>query len=112
MKLTPRQLELLDYIKDYCGEHRYPPSYDEMLEAMGLASKSNIFRIIVALEERGFIRRMPHRARAIELVEPEGDAFRHLREIIDALTSSDDHDFDIRFDRAVTEAREFLAGVA
>ena len=46
-----------------------PPSYDEMKEALDLRSKSGIHRLITALEERGFIRRLPHRARALEIIK-------------------------------------------
>ena len=46
-----------------------PPSFDEMKEALDLQSKSGVHRLIIALEERGFIRRLPHRARAIEIIK-------------------------------------------
>ena len=71
--LTPKQKELLLYIHDRLQETGVPPSYDEMKEALDLRSKSGIHRLITALEERGFIRRLPHRARALEIVKlPEG----------------------------------------
>lgn len=66
--LTRRQVELLHYIETYLQKHGFCPSYDEMREAIGLHSKSGIHRLVAALEERKFIRRLPHRARAIELV--------------------------------------------
>ncbi len=66
--LTPKQYELLNFIHQRVRERGIPPSYDEMKEALGLRSKSGIHRLITALEERGFIRRLPHRARAIEIV--------------------------------------------
>ena len=66
--LTPKQYELLSFINQRMKERGIPPSYDEMKEALGLRSKSGIHRLITALEERGFIRRLPHRARAIEIV--------------------------------------------
>jgi len=66
--LTPKQYELLNFIHQRVKERGIPPSYDEMKEALGLRSKSGIHRLITALEERGFIRRLPHRARAIEIV--------------------------------------------
>ena len=66
--LTPKQYELLNFIHQRMKERGIPPSYDEMKEALGLRSKSGIHRLITALEERGFIRRLPHRARAIEIV--------------------------------------------
>lgn len=71
--LTPKQKELLLYIHDRLQDTGVPPSYDEMKEALDLRSKSGIHRLITALEERGFIRRLPHRARALEIVKlPEG----------------------------------------
>src|SRR5262245_53305666 len=71
--LTPKQKELLLFIHERLKESGVPPSYDEMKEALDLRSKSGIHRLITALEERGFIRRLPHRARALEIVKmPEG----------------------------------------
>lgn len=66
--LTKRQRDLLLFIRSYVGKNGIVPSFDEMKEALGLASKSGIHRLISALEERGFIRRIPGRARAITLV--------------------------------------------
>ena len=66
--LTPKQYELLAYIDTFIGQHGVSPSFDEMKEALNLKSKSGIHRLIVALEERGFIRRLPHRARALEVL--------------------------------------------
>ena len=66
--LTSKQLELLAYIDTFIGQHGVSPSFDEMKEALNLKSKSGIHRLIVALEERGFIRRLPHRARALEVL--------------------------------------------
>lgn len=65
--LTARQRELLSFIRKYLGEHGIVPSFDEMKDALGLASKSGIHRMIEALVERGYIERMPGRARAITL---------------------------------------------
>jgi repressor LexA len=71
--LTPKQKELLLYIHERLQETGVPPSFDEMKEALDLRSKSGIHRLITALEERGFIRRLPHRARALEVLKlPEG----------------------------------------
>ncbi len=67
--LTRKQLELLDFIKTRMDRDGVPPSFDEMKEALDLRSKSGIHRLITALEERGFIRRLAHRARAIEIVK-------------------------------------------
>lgn len=67
--LTRKQLDLLVFINDRLKETGVPPSFDEMKDALDLASKSGIHRLIMALEERGFIRRMPNRARALEVVK-------------------------------------------
>jgi repressor LexA len=71
--LTSKQKELLLFINSRLQETGVPPSFDEMKEALELKSKSGIHRLIMALEERGFIRRLPHRARALEVIRlPEG----------------------------------------
>lgn len=67
--LTRKQYELLLFIHNRLKETGIPPSYDEMKEALDLASKSGIHRLITALEERGFIRRLPNRARALEVLK-------------------------------------------
>jgi repressor LexA len=67
--LTPKQKELLIFIHKRVSESGVPPSFDEMKDALELKSKSGIHRLITALEERGFIRRLPHRARALEIVK-------------------------------------------
>ncbi len=67
--LTRKQLELLNFIKSRLDAEGVPPSFDEMKEALDLKSKSGIHRLITALEERGFIRRLAHRARALEIVK-------------------------------------------
>jgi repressor LexA len=66
--LTRKQLELLDLIRTRLDRDGVPPSFDEMKDALDLKSKSGIHRLITALEERGFIRRLAHRARAIEIL--------------------------------------------
>ncbi|SFP27509.1 transcriptional repressor LexA [Tranquillimonas alkanivorans] len=66
--LTRKQLDLLNFIHKRLQADGVPPSFDEMKEALDLRSKSGIHRLITALEERGFIRRLAHRARAIEIV--------------------------------------------
>ena len=66
--LTKKQLDLLDFIHKRMARDGVPPSFDEMKLALDLRSKSGIHRLITALEERGFIRRLAHRARAIEIV--------------------------------------------
>jgi repressor LexA len=67
--LTPKQKELLLFINERLKESGVPPSFDEMKDALDLRSKSGIHRLITALEERGFIRRLPHRARALEIIK-------------------------------------------
>ncbi|WP_460273250.1 transcriptional repressor LexA [Celeribacter sp. ULVN23_4] len=67
--LTKKQLQLLEFINTRLQKDGVPPSFDEMKEALDLRSKSGIHRLITALEERGFIRRLAHRARAIEIVK-------------------------------------------
>ena len=67
--LTRKQLDLLEFIHKRLQRDGVPPSFDEMKEALDLRSKSGIHRLITALEERGFIRRLAHRARAIEIVK-------------------------------------------
>lgn len=67
--LTTKQKELLLFIHERIKAEGVSPSFDEMKEALNLASKSGIHRLIVALEERGFIRRLPNRARALEVLK-------------------------------------------
>jgi repressor LexA len=67
--LTTKQKELLVFIHARLQETGVPPSFEEMKEALDLQSKSGVHRLIMALEERGFIRRLPHRARAIEVIK-------------------------------------------
>jgi len=73
--LTRKQSELLTYIHSRLGESGVSPSFEEMKDALALKSKSGVHRLISALEERGFIRRLPNRARALEIVRmPDGNA--------------------------------------
>ena len=67
--LTRKQAELLRFIHERLKEAGVPPSFDEMKDALDLRSKSGIHRLITALEERGFLRRLPHRARALEVLK-------------------------------------------
>ena len=67
--LTRKQFELLRFVHERLKETGVPPSFDEMKDALDLRSKSGIHRLITALEERGFIRRLPNRARAIEVIK-------------------------------------------
>ncbi|MBQ4826445.1 transcriptional repressor LexA [Leisingera sp. HS039] len=81
--LTKKQLQLLEFIHKRLQRDSVPPSFDEMKVELDLRSKSGIHRLITALEERGFIRRLPHRARAIEIIRlpeslggaPDGQGF-------------------------------------
>jgi len=66
--LTKKQSDLLRFIHERLKETGVPPSFDEMKDALDLRSKSGIHRLILALEERGFIRRLPNRARALEVL--------------------------------------------
>lgn len=86
--LTAKQHDLLIFINQRLSNTGISPSFDEMKDALGLASKSGIHRLITALEERGFIRRLAHRARALEVVklpediqtkEPENTVIKGIR---------------------------------
>jgi len=68
--LTRKQKELLDYLTAHAEKSEVSPSFDEMRDALGLASKSGIHRLVSGLEERGYIGRLANRARAIEILEP------------------------------------------
>ena len=70
--LTKKQHELLLFINESLSDSGISPSFDEMKDALNLKSKSGIHRLISALEERGFIRRLPHRARALEVIKLPG----------------------------------------
>ena len=67
--LTRKQLELLLFINERLKEEGVPPSFEEMKDALNLQSKSGVHRLIVALEERGFLKRMANRARALEVIK-------------------------------------------
>jgi repressor LexA len=67
--LTQRQHQLLRFIQGYLSNHGVPPSFEEMRDALKLKSKSGIHRLIMGLEERGYIRRLPYRARALEVTK-------------------------------------------
>ena len=67
--LTKKQYNLLQFIDNHLKSRGVSPSFDEMKDALGLKSKSGIHRLITGLEERGFIRRLPHRARALEVLQ-------------------------------------------
>ena len=67
--LTRKQYELLNFINTHLQQNGISPSFDEMKDALHLKSKSGVHRLVTALEERGFIRRLPHRARALEVLK-------------------------------------------
>ncbi len=74
--LTCKQYELLLFIHNHIKETGVPPSFEEMKNALELSSKSGIHKLIIALEQRGFIRRLPNRARAVEVIRlPEKITF-------------------------------------
>jgi SOS-response transcriptional repressor LexA len=67
--VTGRQRDVLEFIRAYHSKHGITPSYGEIMNGVGLASKAGVNRLVVALEERGFITRLPNRARSIALRE-------------------------------------------
>lgn len=69
LSVTEKQYELLKYLREYMAEKPIAPSYAEMMNRLDMKSKSGIFRLLNALEERGYIQRMPNRARAIKILE-------------------------------------------
>lgn len=84
--MTGKEKECLDFIEAYFKEHGIPPSYDEMNDGLGLNSKSGIHRIITALEKKGHIKRLPHFARTIQLVE--NDNWQHIGELAQKVVKS------------------------
>lgn len=107
--LTPAQSKALAFIERHITANGVSPSFDEIAEGLGLASKSGVHRLVVGLEERGRIRRMPDRARSIEIVErvdtrvePSRKYRFHLQRILDAISCSG---FIGKDDPIVTEAR-------
>ena len=92
--LTPKQLNLLIYIDEFIKEHGHSPSFEEMKEAVGLRSKSGIHALINSLEERGFIRKMAHRARALEVLKlPKAEA--NIAEPSNIANDNSDDDFSL-----------------
>ena len=79
--LTQKQKKMLSVLIDHFEDHDVPPSFEELCEALDLKSKSGIHRLLTGLEERGYIRRLPNRARAIEVMKyPDGTPLRHIEE--------------------------------
>ena len=77
--LTQQQKKMLSVLIDHFEDHDVPPSFEELCAALDLKSKSGIHRLLSGLEERGYIRRLPNRARAIEVMKyPDGTAMRNL----------------------------------
>lgn len=68
MGLTVQQARTLGFIREYTREHEVSPSFEEIRDHLGIEGRSGVHRIVKALEERGRIRRLPHRARAIEII--------------------------------------------
>src|ERR1051325_1559089 len=87
--LTRKQRELLKFIQEKLGETGISPSFDEMKEALGLKSKSGVHRLITGLEERGFIRRLPHRARALEVTRLSDDQMSRMEPVAGRSNSSE-----------------------
>jgi len=86
--LTRKQHELLTFIQVRLEESGISPSFEEMKEALDLKSKSGVHRLISALEERGFIRRLPNRARALEVLKmPEG-AVKDVPKLVSAVATT------------------------
>lgn len=106
--LTRKQYDLLTFIHQRTQRDGVSPSFDEMKEALDLRSKSGIHRLITALEERGFIRRLAHRARAIEVVKlPENMAERPRRGFTPSVIEGDRREGDRReSDRRESDRRE------
>ncbi len=88
LMLTKKQLDLLDFINKRVQRDGVPPSFDEMKEALDLRSKSGIHRLITALEERGFIRRLAHKARALEIIKLPDSLHQESAEIVEFPTHS------------------------
>ncbi len=83
--LTQKQSELLTFLTSHMEKHDVPPSFDEMRNALGLASKSGIHRLVSGLEERGYIRRLANRARAIEILRTTAAGQEFNRSINNAI---------------------------
>lgn len=105
--LTRQQSACLSYIQAFQDECGYAPTYDQIAAAVGLASKGGVNRLIVGLEERGRIRRLPNRARSIEIIDRR-DADFHLIRILDAVSCSG---FIRSTDPIIAAAREAVGRV-
>ena len=110
--LTKKQSELLRFIHERLQEAGVPPSFDEMKEALELRSKSGIHRLIMALEERGFIRRLANRARAIEVLRlPESATVStpRLQRFSPSVIPGNCWMYDLPAARGSTQKRHFSA---
>ncbi len=104
--LTQKQKDLLLLIDRKIKASGVPPSYDEMKDALGLASKSGIHRLITALEERGFLRRLPNKARALEVLKlPTAPA----HSIIDTPVTAANDEYEIPFVGKIAAGNPILA---
>jgi len=109
--LTRKQNELLNYIELVIATDGTSPSFEEMKEALGLKSKSGVHRLIAALEERGFIRRLKHRARALEVVVGRREQIVG-RPVLSTLATNPLAGFSLAQLRAEIERREVMAVAA
>ncbi len=85
--LTGKQMEVLSLLEDSIRTTGSVPSFDGIAAAVGLKSKSGVHRLVTALEERGFIRRLPNRARAIEVIRPLSSLSGNRTDLIAAARS-------------------------
>ena len=76
--LTKKQKELFDYLSNYIAKNSISPSFEEMKNAVNLKSKSGIHRLITSLEQRGFIKRLKHKARAMEIIKTLTNNFNNI----------------------------------
>ncbi|WP_421565587.1 LexA family protein [Ochrobactrum sp. EDr1-4] len=104
--ITPKQKEAFDFIREFMAKNEYAPSYIEIMEALGLQSKSGVHRLLHSLQERGLIKLRPNRSRAIEIPKGEAAEF-HLRRVLRAL-----EDLPVSTHPSVLHATRFLAGAA
>ncbi len=81
MMLTKKQKELFDYLEDYITNNQISPSFEEMKKAVNLKSKSGIHGLITSLEQRGFIKRLKHKARAMEIIKKDNNTNNSLESI-------------------------------
>jgi repressor LexA len=75
LPLTARQNQAFEFIRDYLHRHRLAPTHQEIGDALGLKSTNAIYKILKALEQKGYIERPPHKARSLRLVDPQDDPF-------------------------------------